>query len=190
MQIGADGIGQLAGIVDPHGGDHALVVEVLALLDVLLEQRRHAADQRLALRRRIGARRVYRDDGPVEAFFGSHRQQARPLDAFDQDLDVAVRKLEALDNRDDRADLVDLLRRGIVHRRVVLRGKENPLVSRQAVFERMNARWPPHDERRHHVRKDHDVPDGHHRELKAVHYVLLRLHQVLRRSLALIVTGG
>ena len=40
LQVGAHRVGQLAGIVHPDGGDHGLVVQVLAQLDVLLEQRR------------------------------------------------------------------------------------------------------------------------------------------------------
>ena len=43
LQIGADGVGQFAGIVHADGRDHRFVVQVLAELDVLLEQRRDAA---------------------------------------------------------------------------------------------------------------------------------------------------
>ncbi len=40
LQVRADGIGQLARIVHPDGRDHGFVVQVLAELDVLLEERR------------------------------------------------------------------------------------------------------------------------------------------------------
>ncbi len=53
LQIGADGVGQLARIVHADGGDHGLVVQVLAELDVLFEQGGDAADQRFELRARL-----------------------------------------------------------------------------------------------------------------------------------------
>ena len=49
LQIRADGIGQLAGIVHANRGDHRFIVEVLTLFDVLLKQGGHAPDQRLDL---------------------------------------------------------------------------------------------------------------------------------------------
>ena len=53
LQVRADRIGQLAGLVHPDGGDHRLVVQVLAELDVLLEQAGDAAGQRIQLRARL-----------------------------------------------------------------------------------------------------------------------------------------
>ena len=53
LQVGADGVGQLAGIVHPDGGDHGLVVQVLAELDVLLEQAGDAADAALRAAARL-----------------------------------------------------------------------------------------------------------------------------------------
>ena len=45
LQVRADGVGQLARIVHPDGGDHRLVVQILAELDVLLEEGGDAAHQ-------------------------------------------------------------------------------------------------------------------------------------------------
>ena len=50
LQIRADGVGQLAGLVHADGGDHGFVIQVLAELDVLLEQAGDAAHQRFQLR--------------------------------------------------------------------------------------------------------------------------------------------
>ena len=50
LQVGAYRIGQLAGIVHADGGDHLLVVQVLAELHVLVEQSGDAADERVQLR--------------------------------------------------------------------------------------------------------------------------------------------
>ncbi len=50
LQIGADGVGELARLIHADGRDHGLVIEVLAELDVLLEQAGDAADQGFQLR--------------------------------------------------------------------------------------------------------------------------------------------
>ena len=50
LQVRAHRVGQLAGFVHPDGGDHRLVVQILAELDVLLEQAGDAAGQRIELR--------------------------------------------------------------------------------------------------------------------------------------------
>ena len=46
----------------------------------------------------------------------------------------------------------------------MLGGEKNLLVAGQRLFERPHARFAAHHERGHHVRKDDDVPDGHHRQ--------------------------
>ena len=40
LQVRGDGVGQLGRILHAHGGDHGLVIQRLAQLHVLLEQRR------------------------------------------------------------------------------------------------------------------------------------------------------
>ena len=52
LQIRAHGVGQLARLIHADGGDHGLVVQVLAQLDVLFEQAGDAPDQRFQLRAR------------------------------------------------------------------------------------------------------------------------------------------
>ena len=53
LQIRADRVGQLAGIIHADRRDHGLVVEVLAEFDVLLKQIRDAAGQRFELTARL-----------------------------------------------------------------------------------------------------------------------------------------
>ena len=53
LQIGADRVGELARIVAADGGDHGVVIDVLAELDVLLKQVGDARDQRVQLRARL-----------------------------------------------------------------------------------------------------------------------------------------
>ena len=59
-----------------------------------------------------------------EAFVVADRRHLGALDAFDQDFDVAVGQLQALDDVDDGADLVDLVRLGLVDGGVVLGGEK------------------------------------------------------------------
>ena len=100
----------------------------------------------------------------MEAFIQGDRQAAGPFEAFDQYFDIAVGQLETLNDVDDRADLENLIRSGVVDRGIVLRRQENLLVGLQSVFQGPDARFPTHHERGHHVREDHNIPDRHHRE--------------------------
>src|SRR6266700_4176469 len=86
----------------------------------------------------------------------------RAFHTFHENFDIAIRKLHALHDVGERADGVNLLRFGIIHRSVVLRGKENLLVARQRFFESAHARFAPDDKRRHLLREDHHVPHRHH----------------------------
>ena len=108
LEIGADGVGQLARLVHADGGDHGLVVQVLAELDVLLKEAGDAADQRSSCG---PARSTSRDahHGAEEAFVVVDRNDFGALHAFHQHFDVAVRQLQALDDVDDRADGIDLV---------------------------------------------------------------------------------
>ena len=55
QQVRGDGVGELAGIVDLHRGDHGVVVQVVRELDVLLEERHHAAHRLLDVAGRLRA---------------------------------------------------------------------------------------------------------------------------------------
>src|SRR5690348_8722969 len=87
------------------------------------------------------------------------------LNALDEDFDIAVGQLQALYDIDDRADLVDLVRLGLVHARVVLRGEKDLAIAGKRLFECPDAGFASDHERRHHVRKNDDVPNGHHGQL-------------------------
>ena len=164
LQVGGDGVGQLGRIFHAHGRDHGLVVQRLAELDVLLEERRDPLHAGLDLRVGLGRVARHADGSLHEAFALADLQDLAALDAFDQHLDVAVGQFQALHDVDDGADLVDLVGLGFVDAGVVLGGQEDLLVGGQRLFQRAHARFPAHDERGHHVREDDHVPDGHHRQ--------------------------
>ena len=100
---------------------------------------------------------------PEKAFFAGDLNDLRALGAFHQHFDVAVRQLHALHDIRERSDLVDFLRFGIVHRRVMLRHQKDLLVARQRVFQRAHRSFAPHDERVHHLRENDHFPHRHHR---------------------------
>src|SRR5262249_38986029 len=73
LQVRADGIRQFAGLINPNGGDHGFVVQVLAELDVLLEEAGDAAHQRIELRPGFHFVRRSADGGAEEAFIVGDR---------------------------------------------------------------------------------------------------------------------
>src|SRR5579863_2376237 len=52
----------------------------------------------------------------------------------------------------------------------MLCSQKNLLVGGQRLFQRPHARFPPHDERCHHVRKNDHIPNWHHRELLCLEF--------------------
>ena len=87
------------------------------------------------------------------------------LDTLDQHFDIAVGQLKTLNDIDDRADLIDFIRLGLVDAGIVLRSEKDLAVAGKRLFQRADTRFASDNERRHHVREDDDVPDGHHWQL-------------------------
>ena len=114
-------------------------------------------------------------------------QDLAALKAFDEDFDVAVGQLEALNDVDDGADLIDLVGLGLVDTGVVLGGEKNLLVAGQSFFQGADAGLPADHEGRHHEGKDDDVADGHHGELFGLEFLSLshRNHLVMQGAAAL-----
>ncbi len=163
-EVGRDGVGELAGIVDAHGGNHRVVVQVVGQLDVLLEQRDDLGHRRFGVDAGFLRLGHHLDDDAVEALVFLPLDGAGALDALDQHLDVAVGQLEALHDVGDAAHGVDVVGLGLVGGGVVLRGEENALVLAKRVLEGAGRRGPPDHERHHHVREDNDVPERDDRE--------------------------
>jgi hypothetical protein len=164
QQMRGDGVGQLARIVDPDGGNHRVVVQVVGQLHVLLEQRDDATHRLLGVRGRLALFGEHLDDHAIEALVFLPLDRARAIDALDQDLDVAVGQLQALDDVGDAAHGEDVFGPRIVNRGIVLGGEEDALVLQQRVLERARRRRPSDDERHHHVREDDDIPQRDDRE--------------------------
>ena len=159
-QVRGDGVGQLARVVDADRGHHGVVLEVVGQLDVLLEQRHHAAHRRFDVAAGFPLPLQHLDDDAVEALVFLPLHGAGAVDAFDQHLDVAVRQPQALHHVGHAAHGVDVVGARIVHRGVVLGRQEDALVLRQGVLERPRGRRPSNHERHHHVGEYDDVPEG------------------------------
>ncbi len=158
-QVRGDGIGELARIVHAHRGNHRVVVQVVRQLDVLLEQRDHLAHRLLDVAGGFFLPLQHLDDDAMEAFVLFPLDHPRAIDALDQQLDVAVGKLEALHHVDDAAHRVDVVGAGVVHGGVVLRREEDSLVLRQRMLQRPDGRRPSNHEGQHHVRKNDNVSE-------------------------------
>ena len=152
-------VGELARIVDADGGDHRVVVQVVRQLHVLLEQRDHLAHRLLDVAGRFLLPLQHLDDDAVEALVFLPLDDARAIDALDQQLDVAVGQLQALHHVDDAAHRVDVVGARIVDRRVVLGGEEDALVLGQRMLQRPDGRRASNHERQHHVRENDDVAE-------------------------------
>ncbi len=135
-QVRGNRVGELAGIIDADGRDHRVVVQVVRQLDVLLEQRHDTAHRRFRIAARLALLRQHLDDDAIEAFVFLPLDGPRAVDAFDQDLDVAVGQFQALDHVGHASHRVDVFRPGVVNRRVVLGGQEDALVLQQRVLQR------------------------------------------------------
>ena len=81
---------------------------------------------------------------------------------LDEDLDIPVGKLKTLDYVDDGADLIDLIRLGLIYAGVVLRSEKDFSIAGKRLFQSADTRFASDNERRHHMREDDDVPDRHH----------------------------
>ena len=157
-EMRGDGVGELRRVLDLVDRDQHLGRDLLVELDVLLELRDHRARQRLDLARpRPCARRPARRRPGRSRAFSAKPRDARALAALDQHLHGAVGQLQQLQHRGDGADRVDVVRRGIVLRRVLLRDEQDLLVVLHHVFERAHGLLAADEERHDHVREHDDV---------------------------------
>src|SRR5208282_1963383 len=96
LEISGNGVREAGRIVDARGGDHGVVVEALGKLDELLVKGGDLLDELFHLRGSFDFRVHQADGGAEEAFLGADGEGASALDAFDENLDVAIGELDAL----------------------------------------------------------------------------------------------
>jgi hypothetical protein len=162
-QVRRDGVGQLARVGDVRDRAQRLGRHLLVQLDVVLELLDHRARQGFGLVALLFLLGDVGDLGLVELGLAGELVDGGAALALDQHLHGAVRELEQLQHGGDDADLVDARRRRIVVRRVLLRRQHDLLVAAHDLVERADRFVPPDEERHHHVRENHDIPQGQHR---------------------------
>src|SRR5208283_5767261 len=121
---------------------------------------RDPADQGFQLTSLLNLEAGGLNDSPEIAFFFAHGDDFSAFDTLDQDLNVSVRQLQALDNVRHRTYGIDLIGPGFIDGGVVLGSKKDLLFASQRLFECANARIAPNHKRGHHVGKYDDVPNG------------------------------
>src|SRR5262249_45145130 len=81
----------------------------------------------------------YANAGMEEAVGIDNLKNFAALDTLDEDFDVAVRQLKTLNYVDNCADLVDLIRLGLVYAGIVLRSEKDFSIPGKRFFQRSDA---------------------------------------------------
>ena len=92
----------------------------------------------------------------------------RALRALDQHLHRAVGQLQHLQHRGDAADVVEILGRRVVLRRLLLRDEQDVLAGIHRDVERLDRLRAPDEQRDHHVREHDDVAQRQQRQRRDV----------------------
>ncbi len=159
-----DRIGQTPRRIDSRQGGQNLRRNLLVELDVLLEARHHGASQDVHL-----AAILLTTFGQLLGFRGEavrHEQvaQARSSDALHEDFDRAIRQLQELQDRCQRADLVDVLRPRLVDVRLCLGDEQDLAIAGHRLIQRGDRPFAADEQRNHRVRIHDNVAQRQNRE--------------------------
>ncbi len=156
-QMGGDGVGELAVVVDLVDRADDLRRDLLVQLHIALEFGHDRTRQRLGLdlldRLVRDSLRLRHEEGVARDVLAHNGARS----AFDQHLDRAVGQLEKLQNARQRPGGEDGVGRRIVVGRVLLGGQQNRLVRLHHFFERANRLLATNEQRHDHMREDDDV---------------------------------
>ena len=152
-----DRVGEPPGLLDAGERGQDLGRHLAVELHVLLELRDHRAHQHVHLALVVGLAFADRAGLGGEVVAGDELLDLRALDAFDEHLDRAVGQLQQLQDARDRADVVEVLRRGVVDVGLLLREQQDLLVDLHRLLEREDRALAADEQRDHHVRVDHHV---------------------------------
>jgi hypothetical protein len=157
-QVRGDGVGEAPGFLDAGERRQDLGRNLLVQLHVLVKlgDQRPAHGLDLGHITRIGRHRGRL--GHVMTALIVDLLDARALAALHQHLYRAVGQLQHLQNVGNAADLVQVLGGRLILGRGLLRDEQDALARLHGDLHRLDRLGPPHEERDHHVRKHHDVP--------------------------------
>ena len=158
-QMGGERVGETIRVIHLEGRHQPFEGEMVGRLGVLLEGAEHFAHVLLELVAHRVLDLVDLDLGVDRAVALLEIEQPRAALPLDHHLDVAVGQLEVLDHPRDHPDTLDVVGPGIVDLGIPL-GDEEELFAglRQRHFQRADRALSADDEWRHHVRKNHHVP--------------------------------
>mmetsp|Transcript_15238 Transcript_15238/g.28562 ORF Transcript_15238/g.28562 Transcript_15238/m.28562 type:complete len:338 (-) Transcript_15238:699-1712(-) len=154
-QVGGDGVGQTAGVVDATDGRQDLGRDLLVELDVLIELLRHGATQGLDLGSMLGLRRDRRHFGHEMLAGLRDRDRRGTLQPLDQHLHGAVGQLEHLQDAGNAADLEHVLGLGLVLAGRLLGDQHDLAAGFHRGFQGLDGLGAPDEQRDDHVR-EHD----------------------------------
>src|SRR5205823_13618772 len=97
--------------------------------------------------------------------------------------DDAIWELQSLHDVNNCAYLVNFDGLRLIDAGIMLRGEKDFLVGGQRFFKGAHAGFPSYHERRHHVREDDHVADGHHGQLLSFEFFLGRGHEHSKKPL-------
>ena len=163
-QVGGDGVGQTAGILDAGDRRQNLRRNLLVQLDELVELGDHGAAHRLDLM--VFDARLRQRDGGRHENRGLHLDglDAGALRAFDQHLDGAVGQLEHLQDVGEAADAVEILRLRLILGGGFLGQQQDALAAFHRHFERLDGFRATDEERNDHVREDDHIAQRQQRQ--------------------------
>jgi hypothetical protein len=152
-------------VVELERRHQAFERQVVRHLRVLLEGRQHLAhvDPQLLAHRVVDLEGLHLDvERAVDLLDADDLAALHPLDHHPH---VAVGQLQVLDDGGHHPEVADVVAHRIVDPRVLLRRQEDALLAgRQGLLERPHRALAADDERRHHVREHHHVPQRHQRQ--------------------------
>lgn len=165
LEVGGDGVGQAADLVDGGHRIHDLRCHFFGQLDVFLELGEQRAGQGvlLAFRRHLIVQ--FADIGDAALLAEAGLADVAAGAALDQHFDGAVGELEHLQDGGHGAHPVNIAFRGIVIGRVALRHQHDLLVAGHGGFQSRNGLLPADEQRDHHMRVDHHVTQWQQRNI-------------------------
>jgi hypothetical protein len=162
--VGCDRVGEPSRLLDTGERSQDLGRDLAIQLDVLLELRDDRAHEHVHLALVVLLRVAEAAHLRGEEVARVQRLDDRALGALYEHLDGAVGQLEQLQDRRDRADVVQVLRRGIIDVGLLLREQQDLLVDLHRLLEREDRLLAAHEQRDHHVGIDDDIAQRQHRQ--------------------------
>ena len=158
--VRGNGVGQAPGLVDTGEGGQHLRRHLLAQVDVFFKLGDGRAQQALDFAFGDVVAKYLAHAGDGETALVVDTVHNRPVTAFNQHFNGAVRQLEQLQDVGHGAHLVDVIGTGIIVRGIALGHQQHLLVVGHGKFKGLYGLLPPHEQGQHHVGINHHIAQG------------------------------